>query len=34
MGAAIDPTAYYERSAALYHGRVGGYADNGNRHGG
>ena len=34
MGAAIDPTAYYERSAALYHGRLGGPADNGNRHGG
>jgi hypothetical protein len=34
MGAAIDPTAYYERSAALYHGRVGTYADNDNRRGG
>jgi hypothetical protein len=34
MGAAIDPTAYYERSAALYHGRVGVLGGNGNRHGG
>jgi hypothetical protein len=34
MGAAIDPTAYYERSAALYHGRVGGRTDGDNRHGG
>jgi len=34
MGAAIDPTAYYERSAALYQGRVGTCGDNGNRHGG
>ena len=34
MGAAIDPTANYERSAALYHGRLGAPADKDNRHGG